>query len=204
MLQNRVDPFGNIIRTTERGLVTGNRGILHNEEKEITRKYKLTAWIACALEFKGRKRVVMSPNRWTELFFLDEATSFAAGHRPCFECRRQDAVHFKSSWLRGNAEYGFNEKVPIREIDKVMQQERITGNGEKVTYNERISKLPDGTFFIFEGNPYLLIGGSMHLWTPSGYKVGIVLSKDMLVQVLTPESVVNAFRAGYVPEYHMR
>ncbi|MEO8821838.1 MAG: hypothetical protein ABI267_08810 [Ginsengibacter sp.] len=96
MLQNRVDPFGNIIKTTARGSWMGNRGILHNDQQQVLRPFKLKAWITCKLEFNGRKRPVMAPHRYTGLFFLDEATSFAAGHRPCFECRRQDYHKFKT------------------------------------------------------------------------------------------------------------
>ena len=120
MLQNRVDPFGNIIKTKARGAWMDNRGILHNEEQQIIRPFKLKAWITCKLEFKGRKRQVMSPNRYTELFFLDEATSFAAGHRPCFECRRNDYHHFKSLWIKGNPEYHFNEKTSVKAMDDIL------------------------------------------------------------------------------------
>src|ERR1700743_3660322 len=102
MLQNRVDPQGNIIKTTARGAWMGNRGQLHNEQRQIVRPFKLKAWLTCLLQFNGRKREVMSPQRYTELFFLDEATAFAAGHRPCFECRRKDYDLFKSFWLQGN------------------------------------------------------------------------------------------------------
>jgi len=99
MLQNRVDPLGNIIKTPARGQWMGNRGVIHNDKKEILRPFKLKAWITCKLEFKNWKRQVMTPNRYTELFFLDEATAFGAGHRPCFECRRDDYNLFKSYWL---------------------------------------------------------------------------------------------------------
>src|ERR1700760_1777025 len=105
MLQNRVDPEGNIIRTSARGSWMGNRGIIHDEQQNVLRAFKLKAWITCVLAFKGRKRPVMAPNRYTELFFLDEATAFSAGHRPCFECRRQDAGRFKSLWIKANPEY---------------------------------------------------------------------------------------------------
>src|SRR3978361_1384995 len=116
MLQNRVDPFGNIINTSARGALMGNRGLLHNDKQTLVRTFKLKAWITCKLEFKERKRTVMAPNQYTELFFLDEATSFAAGHRPCFECRREDYNRFKTNWLKGNPEYSFNGKTSIKEI----------------------------------------------------------------------------------------
>src|SRR6266487_4207217 len=113
IMQNRVNPFGEIIETTARGLWMGNRGNIHNHDKRIVRAYKLKAWITCKLEFKGRKREIMAPNLYTELFFLDEATSFAAGHRPCFECRREDYNKFKTAWLRGNTQYKFSEKTHL-------------------------------------------------------------------------------------------
>src|SRR5258706_7062392 len=138
MLQNRIDPFGNIITTKARGFWMGNRGILHNEDQKILRPFKLKAWITCVLEFRGRKRQVMAPNRYTELFFLDEATSFAAGHRPCFECRRKDADKFKSFWLKGNPEYNFDQKTSIQEIDNILHKERMEYNKSKITFEERI------------------------------------------------------------------
>jgi hypothetical protein len=114
MLQNRVDPFGNLIKTRARGTWMGNRGVLHDDKQQLLRPFKLKAWLTCRLEFKGRKRQIMAPHRWTELFFLDEATAFAAGHRPCFECRRSDFNKFKSLWIKGNPEYNFDEKTPIQ------------------------------------------------------------------------------------------
>src|SRR4051812_20933396 len=100
-LQNRVDPFGAMFRTAARGTIMGNRGgAIHNEQREIVRPYKSRRWIACVLEFKGRQRVVMSPRLYTELFFLDEAVAFAAGHRPCAECRRARFTAFTEAWAR--------------------------------------------------------------------------------------------------------
>src|SRR5262245_42860885 len=120
MLQNRVDPWGNLIKTKARGAWMGNRGLIHNDRQEIVRPFKLKNWITCLLEFKGRQRKVMTPGLYTELFFLDEATAFSAGHRPCAECRRQDYVRFKLAWLKGNPKYGFDEKTSIREIDNII------------------------------------------------------------------------------------
>ncbi len=148
MLQNRVDPKGNIIKTTARGNWMGNRGQLHDKGKDIKRPFKLKAWLICVLEFKDRKRQVMSPNLYTELFFLDEATAFAAGHRPCFECRRKNYDHFKSCWLKGNPEYGFNKDTSIQAIDNILHKERIDPNGDKVTFLEKLNNLPHGTFIL--------------------------------------------------------
>ncbi|HEY4334333.1 MAG TPA: hypothetical protein VGM89_00505, partial [Puia sp.] len=133
MLQNRVNPFGQVIRTAARGHWLGNRGLIHNERKEVVRAFKHKAWIICLLSFKGRHRTVMSPGLWTELFFFDEATAFAAGHRPCFECRREDAVRFKRAWLKGNPAYGFDEKTRIGAIDEVLHAERVTDGGQRLS-----------------------------------------------------------------------
>lgn len=200
MLQNRVDPFGNLIKTKARGSYMGNRGILHNDQQQVLCPFKLKAWITCRLEFKGRKRQVMSPNRYTELFFLDEATSFAAGHRPCFECRRSDYHQFKSLWLRGNPEYEFNEKTPIKKIDDILHKERIDRYRSKVTYEEKIERIVNGSFVSIDNNPYLLFEKKMYLWTPFGYDKGIVLPNTNKLTVLTPKSLVNTFRAGYLPQ----
>lgn len=200
MLQNRVDPNGNIIKTLARGALMGNRGVLHNERQEILRPFRLKAWIACVLEFKGRRRPIMAPNRWTELFFLDEATALSAGHRPCFECRREDAVRFKSHWLSGNPEYGFDERTSINEIDKIIHAQRIDHKGRKVTYEAALTDLPTGTFVIHAGHPHLLRDGLLFPWSPFGYGPGIVLADDGRVFVLTPRSVVNTFKSGYLPK----
>jgi hypothetical protein len=230
MLQNRVDPFGNIIKTPARGAWMGNRGVLHDPHQILLRPFRLKAWITCQLEFKGRKRQVMAPDRWTELFFLDEATSFAAGHRPCFECRRIDANRFKAFWLKGNPEYNFDEKTPIGEIDKILHRERIDPSqtklggpqsktdwpSSKITFEVRSDKIPTGTFIVWDNKPYLVKDHFMYLWSPFGYEEGIdlpagegsalpaavgsALPASVSLTVLTPRSVVNAFRAGYVPQ----
>jgi hypothetical protein len=200
MLQNRVDPKGNIITTSARGAWMGNRGQLHDTGKTLLRPFKLKAWLICLLEFNGRKRQVMAPNLYTELFFLDEATAFAAGHRPCFECRRDAANLFKAAWLKGNPEYGFDKKTSINEIDQIMQDERIDKNANKVTFQANPQTLPDGTFIQLENEPYLIANNMIHHWTPFGYDNGTPLPASPMVTVLTPRSTVNAFKAGYVPQ----
>ncbi|HEY4108717.1 hypothetical protein [Puia sp.] len=199
MLQNRVNPFGNIIRTAARGHWLGNRGVIHNERQEVTRPFRLKAWIACLLSFKGRKRVVMSPGRWTELFFFDEATAFSAGHRPCFECRRADAVRFKRAWIAGNPEYGFHEKTPIGEIDKILHRERVAEDGSKVRFEAELGRLPDGSFIEWQGDAWLVWEGLVYRWAPEGYSAGVA-GPGGRVRVLTPASVVKAFGAGYMPQ----
>ena len=151
MLQNRVDPFGNLIKTAARGSWMGNRGVIHNDNKEIIRPFKLKAWITCKLEFKGRKREVMAHNRYTELFFPDEATAFSAGHRPCFECRRDDFNRFKYFWLKGNPGYNFNERTSIQKIDDILHNERIDRHNSKIVFQKSIAHLPNGVFVLPTG-----------------------------------------------------
>src|SRR3984957_6836531 len=198
MLQNRVDPNGKIIRTKARGAWMGNRGLLHNERQEILRPFRLKAWITCVLEFKDRKRSVMAPGLYTELFFLDEATSFSAGHRPCFECRRSDAMRFKSCWISGNPAYGFDQRTPINEIDTIIHAQRIDRQGEKVTYEASFAELPTGAFVVYAGQAHLLRDRLFFPWSPFGYGPGIALPEDGIAVVLTPRSIVNAFKAGYL------
>jgi hypothetical protein len=200
MLQNRVDPLGNIIRTSARGAWMGNRGLLHDNGTSILRPYKLRAWLICLLEFSGRKRMVMSPRMYTELFFMDEATALSAGHRPCYECRRKDFDLFKSSWLKGNPEYGFTMRTPISELDDVLHLERIDKKGSKIMHEEAMSDLPDGVIALYAGKPCLVAGGRLFPWSPGGYGEGFSAAGIGEVWVLTPRSTVNAFRGGYVPQ----
>jgi hypothetical protein len=200
MLQNRVDPFGEIIKTSARGSLMGNRGVIHNKYQEITHAFKHKAWITCALEFKGRKRAVMTADRWTELFFLDEATAFAAGHRPCFECRKGDAKRFKSCWIQGNPVYNFSMTTSIKEIDEVIHSERINSDQKKLTHQRMSSSIPEGTFVIVNDHgPYLFSNGELYRWTPFGYENTIAMPEATMLTVLTPNSIVNAFHAGYSP-----
>jgi hypothetical protein len=196
-LQNRVDPFGKVFRTSARGTMMGNRGgVLHNSDREIVRGYKSRRWIACVLEFKGRHREVMSERRYTELFFLDEATAFAAGHRPCAECRRERFNAFKVAWRRAKG----LESLPFAdEMDLALHPARIDG-GKKVTYQAAISSLPDGCFVQIKGRAYLVRGDALLLWTPEGYARRESRSADLRVTVLTPKPIVDCLRHGYRPE----
>lgn len=200
MLQNRVDPFGSIIETSARGAWMGNRGVIHNETKQITHAFKHKAWITCVLAFKDRRRTVMSPKRWTELFFLDEATAFAAGHRPCFECRREAANKFKTCWIEGNPSYNFRTSTSIRHIDDVIHGERIDRGARKVIHHRMSSEIAEGTFLLIDDAPYVFTGGMLRGWTPFGYGKVVEMPMNTSVAVLTPSSIVNAFRAGYLPQ----
>jgi hypothetical protein len=203
MLQNRVDPFGRIIKTSARGALMGNRGVIHNEHREITHAFKHKAWISCVLEFKERHRTVMTANRWTELFFLDEATAFAAGHRPCFECRKADAKKFKSCWIEGNSEYNFTMTTSIKKIDEVLHRERIDAYKNKVMHQRLSTEIPEGTFVLVDDDAYVFTQGRLHKWTPFGYEDVRAMPGDLVLAALTPNSIVNAFRAGYMPEIKM-
>ena len=197
-LQNRVDPFGNIFRTPARGTMMGNRGgALHTGDREIVRSYKSRRWITCVLEFKGRYRKVMSEGRYTELFFLDEATSFAAGHRPCAECRRERYNAFRDAWRRMSEE---GQPAFADEMDLELHPARIH-RGNKVTYEAALGSLPDGVFVRIEERAHLVWRGALLLWTPEGY-ARKCRPEDSVVQVLTPKPIVGCFREGYVPQIH--
>lgn len=202
--QNRVNPFGELIATDARGKFMGNRGVLHDNNSQLTQKrWTHPHWIVCLTEFKDRKRPLMSPGCYTELFFTDEAVAMAAGHRPCAECRREGFNRFKAAWVEGNAHLDLPDKVGVSFIDNVLQKERVTRKREKVTYVDHAGNLPDGTFFALPDQPgtaCLTWQGEFRIWTPEGYQAGEQLTKDMKVDVLTPASTVNAFRAGYVPK----
>lgn len=199
-MQNRINPFGEIIETKARGLWMGSRGHIHNLHRKIVRPFKLKAWITCKLEFKNRHREIMAPNLYTELFFLDEATAFAAGHRPCFECRREDYNKFKAAWLKGNAEYKFTDKTSIQAIDEIIHEQRIDKDGLKKTYEENNHNLPDGVFIVVENEPHLIYKKHMHLWTSFGYTQRKQFKPHGKSVVLTPKSVVHAFGAGYMTQ----
>jgi hypothetical protein len=198
-LQNRVDPFGNLFRTHARGAMMGNRGgALHNSEREIVRSYKSRRWITCVLEFRGRHRTVMSEGRYTELFFLDEAVAFAAGHRPCAECRRERFNAFKDAWRRAKK----LDSLPFAdEIDLEFHPARIDKR-EKVTYEAAMGSLPDGCFVRIDGQAYLVWNDALLLWTPEGYSGREPRPNDLTVSVLTPVPIVGCLSHGYKPEIH--
>jgi hypothetical protein len=198
-LQNRVDPFGDLISTAARGTMMGNRGgALHNADREIVRGYTSRRWIACVLKFRDRHRLVMSPNRYTELFFLDEAVAFAAGHRPCAECRRERYNTFRGAWARDKQQ----DRLPSAdEMDVDLHSARIDKR-KKVTYEAPLRSLPDGCFVRIEGGAHLVLGDALLFWTPEGYSKRDAHPKNSLVTVLTPKPIVGCFRQGYRPEIH--
>ncbi|WP_213738395.1 hypothetical protein [Bradyrhizobium sp. dw_411] len=197
-LQNRVTPSGDIIATPHRGLFTGNRGIIHDPvTKTLTRRWAGKAWLTCVCEFRGRRREVMGGRSWTELFFLDEATAFAAGHRPCFFCRRDDANRFCAAWDAGNG----TTKVLARDIDPVLHHERLDGREKRLhPLPVRWEQLPDGAMLQAGAESFLIVGGRALTWSPAGYRKALSEIRDAML--LTPPSTVRAFVAGYRPALH--
>ncbi len=201
-LRNRVDPGGSIFSCADRGTFMGNRGgALHNLNREIVRQYASRRWITCLLEFKGRRRSVMSPNRYTELFFLDEAVALAAGHRPCAECRREKFNAFKEAWTYSR-EPSEQNTPSADQIDIELHRARIDRLKRKVTYESSLGSLPDGGFVQIEGSSYLVWDNALLLWSPGGYVRKIHAPKDRIVTILTPEPLVRCIRQGYRPEVH--
>jgi hypothetical protein len=199
-LENRVDPYGRLFRTPARGTMMGNRGgALHNHEREIVRQYMDRRWIACVLEFRGRRREVMSPGRYTELFFLDEAVSLAAGHRPCAECRRERYNAFREAWRRGQ---GGGEAPRAGEMDVDLHRARVDRQGRKVTYEAELDSLPNGCFVEMERAPFLVWDDSLMLWMPEGYARKHLRPDGLRVTVLTPRPIVECLRQGYVAGAH--
>jgi hypothetical protein len=192
--QNRVTPFGELIAVPDRGTLTGNRGVLHDAAGRVRRHHAGRRWIVCLLAFRGRWRAVMTPGRWTELFFLDEATALAAGHRPCAECQRERYNLFRGLWTSGG--------LPLAdEMDAVLHAERLTPAGEKRTYRSEVARLPAGVMVADAADrAYLVRPGSVLRWTPAGYERCAPVSGP--VRVLTPRSVVRAIRRGYPVGVH--
>ncbi|KIZ45047.1 MULTISPECIES: hypothetical protein [Rhodopseudomonas] len=209
-LQNRVTPSGEIVAVPQRGLFTGNRGIIHDPATKtlLRRRWTNPAWIVCVCEFRGRRRDVMGTRSWTELFFLDEATALAAGHRPCFYCRRADAEAFRAAWARGNG-----AQVSAKAIDAVLHRERLDGRTKRLHLLPcAIGDLPDGAMVQakapdtdgaeasrIQTNSYLIVQGRAWRWSFDGYHETDA-PRDALL--LTPPSTLRALGAGYAPVLH--
>lgn len=195
-LQNRVLPTGEIVRDPARGLLTGNRGILHQADGTLgTSRWRHPHWVCCQLSFKNRSHGAMPLRGWTALFFLDEAVALAAGHRPCHECRRADALRYRAAWQKA---IGPQAKAP--EIDKVLHPARVSRNRQQIRHSALAQDLPDGTF-IWEDGPALIRGDALHPFTPAGYRAA--RSRPLgAVTVLTPAPHVAVLRAGYAALLH--
>jgi hypothetical protein len=201
-----VTPFGDLIADPARGTLMGNRGRLHDPARRIVRRVAsgYRAWVTCRLEFRDRRRTVMAPGRYTELFFLDEATALAAGHRPCGECRRDDYRRFRAAWLRGNPDRGLELDAPIAAIDRALHRDRLGADGRRISYPALPASLPDGVFVAGPGlaEALLLWRGALVPWSPAGYGAPRPRPAGQEVVVLTPRSTVAAIAAGYVPSVH--
>lgn len=195
-LQNRVTPTGEIIATAARGTMMGNRGgVFHRDDQTLARKHWHSAqWICCVLDFKGRRRRVMQPRRYTELFFLDEATALSAGHRPCFECRRDAAVEFARLWNRVR---GLNARAAAPDMDRQLHAERLA---PKPMLD--VDSVPVNGFIHWQDQSWRVCRQGLQQWLPEGYGPAIPRPSAATVEVLTPPSILAVLGAGYVPVLH--
>jgi hypothetical protein len=195
-LPNCADPFGNLFATSARGTLMGNRGgRIHTDDRKLTmRRWASRQWICCVLDFKDRQRDVWG-RYYTELFFLDEITAFAAGHRPCFECRRKDAEHFASLFA------GKGKRASAPAMDDVLHAQRLDGK-DKRTHRRKVETLPDGAMVAIDGDAYAVRGKRLLRWTPRGYRGSKPRSHAATVDVLTPPSMLKVLKVGYAPQWH--
>jgi hypothetical protein len=204
-LQNRVTPLGEIVAVADRGLFMGNRGCLHNEQRQSVRPWDRKAWVTCVLSFNGRRREIMAPKQYTELFFLDEATALAAGHRPCRSCRREEFDRFKELWIHANPELADRTDGSMAGIDKLLHAERVDSARRQRTWSTETGSLPTGVMIRLPGDdrPMLLHEGALFAWAPGGYEAApLKIEPETRVEVLTPLTVVNVITAGYAPSLH--
>jgi hypothetical protein len=197
-LQNRVDPFGELFATPARGLFMGNRGgRIHADDRTLTkRRWVSLQWICCRLEFNDRHRTVWGDS-YTELFFLDEVTALAAGHRPCFECRRADARAFATAFARGPA-------LSADEIDRVLHAQRLDGRAKR-EHRRALDGLPDGSVVTLADEPggaWAVRGPALLQWTSGGYAAAHARPRNVMVNVLTPTGTLAALASGYRPRWH--
>jgi len=204
-LQNRVTPSGEIVAHPGRGLLMGNRGCLHGQGRTLgVSRWRSKLWICCLLDFKGVQRDPMPPGRWTALFFLDEATALAAGHRPCGYCRRGDFLAFGEAW---RAARHLPRRPWAAEMDTTLHRERTDRSRHKLSYLAPAAALPDGVMIRDGGEPGLLIAGRVRPWSFDGYGAPTPPGLSPAgtagqVEVLTPPSIVAAITAGYRPLVH--
>jgi hypothetical protein len=198
-LQNRVDPFGELFATPARGTLFGNRGgRFHADDQTLTRRrWASRQWICCLLEFKGRQRDVWG-RFYTELFFLDEVTALAAGHRPCFECRRKEAEDFAGRW---QAAFKLRARPYAPAMDEVLHAERLDGRAKR-SHRRKLDGLPDGAMIASEGAAWAVRGASLLRWGPTGYGSRNRRPRGTMVGVLTPPATLAVLAAGYHPRWH--
>lgn len=194
--QNRVNPEGEICFSSEKGTLMGNRGCLHDDEQKIRYSSKRDAWVTCLLSFKERRRKLMQPGQYTELFFLDEATALAAGHRPCAECRRERYKQFLAAWP------SLGDGIRAADVDRALKQERAKDIRVDAS---ALSQYPDGVMVkeVSSGQYFLLFGNEAFLWSFGGYKSPApMLEMTGEFRILTPASTIEAIRNGYYPDIH--
>lgn len=198
-LQNRVTPFGDLFAVPARGLFMGNRGgRFHTDAQTLTaRRWASRQWICCRLDFKGRHRRVWG-RFYTELFFLDEPTALAAGHRPCFECRRGEALDFAKKWRDA---YALHAPPKAAEMDAVLHGERLCGRAKRL-HRRDIGILPDGAFIALEEGAFAVCGCSLLRWSPGGYTARKRRPGGVAVDVLTPPAILAVLSSGYQPHWH--
>jgi len=195
-LQNRVLPTGDIVADPARGLFTGNRGILHRPDGSLGRsRWRHKHWLCCALRFKDRYHGPMPERGWTALFFLDEAVALAAGHRPCHECRRADAVRFRSAW-----EAAQGPVARLADIDTALHPTRVSRNRTQIRFEAQAETLPDGCF-VLAPEPALVMKNYIILFATNGY-VSKRIRPLGRITVLTPAPIVRTLAAGYQPVLH--
>ena len=197
-MRNRVTPSGELIAVADRGLLWGNRGRLHDQDGNLVRYSTGRAWLICVLEFKGRRRQLWAPGRLTELFFLDEATGLAAGHRPCGECRVQAHRAFKRAWATAHP----GQEVSAPAIDAHLHADRLASPGVRRGYLARLADLPDGAMVDLDDRPWLVYHGHLLAWSPSGYQDRRTRPPATTLTVITPRAAVATLAAGYQPVLH--
>ena len=198
-LQNRVTPFGELLAVPARGTFFGNRGgRFHTDAKTLTaRRWASRQWICCVLDFKGRQRDVWG-RFYTELFFLDEPTALAAGHRPCFECRHEDAKTFAEKWRQACR---LRTRPYADAMDETLHRERLRGRAKRL-HRRTIDALPDGAFVALDGAVFAVRGKVLLQWTPQGYGARKKRPQGAAVDVLTPPAILAVLSAGHRPHWH--
>jgi hypothetical protein len=200
-LQNRVLPTGEVVAHPARGMLMGNRGCIHRPDRTLgVTRWGTKMWISCVLDWRGRRRDVMPPGRWTALFFLDEVTALAAGHRPCGYCRRADHRWFAESWRAG---LRLPAAPRASEMDIELHAERVESRTRrKVTRTAVAGDLPNGAMIRHADTLGLWCDGSMRPWSLEGYGAPVPVGATSVVTLLTPPSIVAALTAGYRPMAH--
>ena len=197
-LPNRVDPLGRLVATAERGDWMGNRGgRFHDPGSRAVprRSHASRRWICCRLAFKGRRRAVWGRG-YTELFFMDEVSALAAGHRPCFECRREDAKAFAAAWGRA----GGVAAPDAETMDARLHEERRRPDGGKRLHAMRAERVPVGAMLLLDERPFAVSPDGLRPWTFAGYGTAIARPAGE-VAVLTPPAIVAALAEGYRPQW---